>query len=212
MRIVKEHNERLNEILDTAQKLFVQKGYMKCTVNDILTAIGIAKGTFYHYFKSKEEVLDAIIGRTADLVYQRAQSIAEQSNLSPEEKLLQVFLAMRVTDAISVELIDQMHCSENSLMHQKTLTAMVDAIVPVLVAVTEEGNEKGIFHCPYPKEYMQIFLVSSLNLLDDGIFTFEPEEQQMVFRALISVLGKMLGIDDAPIWEQVLRTWNESNM
>lgn len=208
MRIVKEHNERLNEILDTAQNLFIQKGYTKCTINDILTAIGIAKGTFYHYFKSKEEVLDAIITRTADLAFTRAQSIATQTTLSPEEKLLQVFLSMQVTDDMSAELIDQMHCSENALMHQKTLTAMIEAIVPVLVTVTEEGNEKGVFHCQYPKEYMQIFMVSSLNLMDDGIFTFEPQEQQMIFRALISVLGKMLGIDDAPIWEKVLHTWN----
>ena len=54
MRIVKEHEERKNEILDTAEILFEEKGYDKCSVNDILNRIGIAKGTFYHYFKSKE--------------------------------------------------------------------------------------------------------------------------------------------------------------
>lgn len=70
MRTVKEYEERRNEILDTAEKLFVSKGYMKTTVNDILREIGIAKGTFYHYFKSKEEVMDAIITRivNADVV------------------------------------------------------------------------------------------------------------------------------------------------
>ena len=48
MRIVKEHDERKNEIIDTASRIFAQKGYDKASVNDILNAIGIAKGTFYH--------------------------------------------------------------------------------------------------------------------------------------------------------------------
>lgn len=73
MRVVKEHEERRNEILNTAQTLFVTKGYMKTTINDILQAIGIAKGTFYHYFKSKEEVLDAIIERIIQADVAKAQ-------------------------------------------------------------------------------------------------------------------------------------------
>jgi AcrR family transcriptional regulator len=61
MRVIKEPEERRNEILDTAETLFFTKGYGKTTVNDILQAIGIAKGTFYYYFKSKEEVMDAVL-------------------------------------------------------------------------------------------------------------------------------------------------------
>ena len=68
MRIVKEHDERKNEIIDTASHIFAQKGYDKTSVNDILNAIGIAKGTFYHYFKSKEEVLDAVITKATELI------------------------------------------------------------------------------------------------------------------------------------------------
>ena len=56
---MKEHDERRNEIINTAAVLFMEKGYDRCSINDILNKIGIAKGTFYHYFKSKEDVLDA---------------------------------------------------------------------------------------------------------------------------------------------------------
>ena len=61
MRISKEYDERKNEILDTAERLFHTKGYEKTTINDILKEVNIAKGTFYYYFKSKEEVMDALI-------------------------------------------------------------------------------------------------------------------------------------------------------
>lgn len=77
MRITKEHDERRNEILDTAEKLFYTKGYTKTTINDMLQEIGIAKGTFYYYFKSKEEVMHAMIERIVDLDLEVAQTIAQ---------------------------------------------------------------------------------------------------------------------------------------
>lgn len=65
-RVVKEAEARRNEILDAAEILFTGKGYAKTTIIDILEAVGIAKGTFYYHFKSKEEVMDAIIDRIVE--------------------------------------------------------------------------------------------------------------------------------------------------
>lgn len=75
-RIVKEHDERRNEIIRTAAVLFSQKGYEKYSVNDIRNAIGIAKGTFYYYFKSKEDVLDAAVEQISEQVLMQVQKIA----------------------------------------------------------------------------------------------------------------------------------------
>ena len=61
MKTVKDAELRRQEILMTAKKLFIKKGYDKTSVNDILKVVDIAKGTFYYYFSSKEEVLEAII-------------------------------------------------------------------------------------------------------------------------------------------------------
>lgn len=95
MRIVKEHEERKNEILDTEEILFEEKGYDKCSVNDILNRIGIAKGTFYHYFRSKEELLDAIIDRTAERMVGKARTVSKEEGLSPEDKILKIFLCLQ---------------------------------------------------------------------------------------------------------------------
>lgn len=207
MRIVKEHNERQNEILDTAQRLFAKKGYEKCTVNDILNEIGIAKGTFYHYFKSKEEVLDGIIDRAAKQALERAQAVVLDPELSSQEKLLRIFLALRMEDEKDTGMIEEMHRPENALMHQKSLTSIVTSTVPVLAGVIGEGNQRGDFRCDYPEEYMQIFMTSAVMLLDDGIFELSPKKQQSTFRALIALLGKMLGTDDGRIWETVTKYW-----
>lgn len=196
MRVVKEHDERKQEIIDTAEMLFTEKGYDQCSVNDILNAIGIAKGTFYHYFKSKEEVLDAVIARTTDQIMERVLSVAGEKNLTPEEKLLQVFLAMKADQKTEQALLEEMHKTENALMHQKNLVACVNTLTPVLKQIVEEGVEDGSFRCAYPEQYMQIFLASSVTLLDEGIFQVEPEKAGKIFEALISLLEKMLGVEE----------------
>ena len=63
MRVVKEAEERKNEILDAAEELFVTKGYDGTSTGDILDKVGIARGTLYYHFKSKEDILDALIER-----------------------------------------------------------------------------------------------------------------------------------------------------
>ncbi|MCH5250603.1 MAG: helix-turn-helix transcriptional regulator, partial [Lachnospiraceae bacterium] len=50
--------ERKKEILDIAEELFTTKGYDKTSTTDILERVGIARGTMYYHFKSKEEILD----------------------------------------------------------------------------------------------------------------------------------------------------------
>lgn len=207
MRIVKEHEERRNEILDTAEKLFAEKGYENCAVNEILNQIGIAKGTFYHYFKSKEELLDAIIERTSNELVARASRVAEDKNLSPEDKLLYVFLSVKVSDPDDEKIIEEIHKSENALMHQKSLASVINGLTPVLVKVIEEGNAKGVFACEYPEQYMQIFICSASVLFDDGIFELEESKQEAMFLAMFTMMEQMLGVKKGTIIERAMREY-----
>ncbi|MDF2700304.1 MAG: TetR family transcriptional regulator [Haloplasmataceae bacterium] len=207
MKISKEHNERKNEILNTAERLFSIKGYERCTVNDILNAVGIAKGTFYYYFKSKEEVLDAIIDRVTEIVIVRADKVASNPELSPIMKILYTILSMKIESEVDNEFLDQLHKPENALMHQKSLSSIVTRVTPILVKVVEEGISQGIFKSDHPAQYMKIFLTSSITLLDDGIFELNPEEQRLTLRALVALLEKMLGVEDELFWNVAKQYW-----
>ena len=57
----KEAEERKKEILDIAEELFTTKGYDNTSTTDILERVGIARGTLYYHFKSKEEILSVKI-------------------------------------------------------------------------------------------------------------------------------------------------------
>ncbi len=73
MRIVKTAEERKNEILDVAEELFAEKGYDNASTNDIIARIGIARGTLYHHFGSKEEVMDQMHKPQNALLHQKMQ-------------------------------------------------------------------------------------------------------------------------------------------
>ena len=65
VRVLKAPAVRRAELLDCAQRLFLTRGYEQTTVNDVIAATGLSKGAFYHHFRAKEDLLEAIAGRFA---------------------------------------------------------------------------------------------------------------------------------------------------
>lgn len=151
--------------------------------------------------------MDAVVQKVIDTLLYKVRRVAEDASLEPEEKLLQVFLAMRMEEPEEEGLLEEMHKTENVLLHQKTLVSTVTALTPILKQVVEEGMEKGVFCCEYPKQYMQIFITSAVTLLDDGIFPIEPDQAHQLFEAMISLLGQMLGVEKERLWEKASKYW-----
>ena len=190
MRVYKRFDERLNEILDVSSNLFAIKGYEKTTVNDILDGVGIGKGTFYHYFKSKEDVMDAVIMRIAGDIKTAAQAIADMPELSALEKFRKVF-----TDRYGKndDIVEQLHHSDNSTLHTKSLTEAIIALTPALTQIIEQGIDEGVFNTPYPKEGFEILFTASQYLFDPGIFKWPPDELLKKVKAYTHILEIVLG-------------------
>ncbi|EEM05440.1 TetR/AcrR family transcriptional regulator [Bacillus pseudomycoides] len=194
MRTVKEYEERRNEILDTAEKLFVSKGYMKTTVNDILREIGIAKGTFYHYFKSKEEVMDAIITQIVNADVVAAKKIASSPNIPVLDKLFQILMVQVPKAGGNKEkMIEQFHQPNNAEMHQKSLVQAILHLTPVLTEVIEQGIKEKIFETAYPQETMEFLIASAQVIFDEGLFQWQPHEAMQRAKAFINIMETTLG-------------------
>ncbi|WP_141505123.1 TetR/AcrR family transcriptional regulator [Paenibacillus luteus] len=196
MRTLKEPEERKNEIMDTAEALFHSKGYDKTTINDILKEIGIAKGTFYYYFKSKEEVMDAIVVRIVDSGVLAAKAIAANTSLTVHEKFLYIMLAQKPpSNSTKSQLIEAMHDVNNAQMHQKSLSETVRKLTPILQEVTEQGIQENLFATPYPKEAIELLLVSAVTLFDEGIFNWQPQELPQKIVGFIHAMETLLGAE-----------------
>ncbi|WP_139991813.1 TetR/AcrR family transcriptional regulator [Paenibacillus paridis] len=196
MRTLKEPEERKNEILDTAEALFHSKGYDKTTINDILKEIGIAKGTFYYYFKSKEEVMDAIVVRIVDSGVLAAKEIAANASLTVHEKFLYIMLAQKpASNSSKSQLIETLHDVNNAQMHQKSLSETVRKLTPILQEVTEQGIQEKLFATPYPREAIELLLVTAVTLFDEGIFNWQPQELSQKIAGFIHAMETLLGAE-----------------
>ncbi|MCK4251013.1 TetR/AcrR family transcriptional regulator, partial [candidate division WOR-3 bacterium] len=101
-RQVKKPEIRKNEIIDAARKFFFQKGYEQTSIQDIIDDLSIAKGTFYHYFKSKLDLLDQLIDRTTSEMSASIKPILNM-DMNAIEKFNKVF---QVATAVSLQNID----------------------------------------------------------------------------------------------------------
>ncbi|PGU26216.1 TetR family transcriptional regulator [Bacillus cereus] len=194
MRIVKEYEERRKEILETAERLFLTKGYTKTTVNDILKEIGIAKGTFYHYFKSKEEVMDEIIMRIIKEDVTKAKRIVSNPDIPVLDKLFKILMEQSPKSGdVKEKMIEQFHQPNNAEMHQKSLVQSIIHLSPVLTEVLEQGIEEGIFSTTYPQETIELLLSSAQVIFDDGLFQWKPEEMMRRAKAYIKMMEVSVG-------------------
>ncbi len=98
-----EHTEKRNAILDAAQRLIYTKGYEQMTIQDILDALQISKGAFYHYFDSKQDLMDALIERMIEEADRLIRPIAYDPQLPALEKfqrLLDTLNRWKTTEGI----------------------------------------------------------------------------------------------------------------
>ena len=195
MRIIKEHGERKAEIVAAAETLFTTKGYAKSTVNDILAVLNIAKGTFYHYFASKEALMDAVISRYIDAEIAQAQGVAGKKHLTAHEKLFRILSGAGREKEFGDRLETEVHAVGNADMHQRTMASIVARLSPILADIVRQGIQEGTFNTEYPQETMEILLAASEFLLHGSAFTWNCAERQQKARALAWVAEKALGVE-----------------
>jgi len=194
MRTVKDADERKNEILDVAEKLFAQKGFDGTSTNEILTVAGIARGTLYYHFKSKEDIMDALIERHSSRLLQAAREIAQEKGTSVYQRILQSVMALKL-DQGGEEVIEHIHKPQNALMHQKVQRTILNGVTPILTELIREGIEEGLFHTPYPYECMEMLVAYAGTVFDGDLIDMNAAEQAARGTALIFNIERLLGAE-----------------
>ena len=159
---------RQEQILDAARHLFLTKGYEATTIEDVLTAVGIAKGTLYHHFPGKEAILDAIVLRTVDAIVQRAQAAADGPQPATT-RFLAVVGAARAPQE-DIELAQQIRATGNLRLHVLAMTETWTRLVPILTRLVEEGAAAGELSTTDPRGSVEVILSAGLTMLDGGLF------------------------------------------
>ncbi|GAA0338674.1 TetR/AcrR family transcriptional regulator [Oceanobacillus sp. FSL W7-1293] len=205
MKRAKNAEERKNEILDVAEALFNEQGYDRTSTKDILKSIGIARGTLYHHFESKEAIMDGIIDRYNKKVIEAAQSIVGRKEVPVIERLLMAITSLNVSGTISKELMTQIHKPQNALMHQKIQKVLITEITPIFTSIIQDGLEENLFHTDYPYESVEMLLVYASTVFDDGSIELSKEEQLQRMTAFAFNAERLLGTKQGAISEKLLK-------
>lgn len=194
MRIVKEAEERRTEILDVAERLFDTKGFDQTSTNDILNEIGIARGTLYYHFRSKEDILDAVTGRMTGRLVGKARGIAESRTIPVLQRLAMTILTLNAENTLGQEMAGQCR-PQNALMQQKMREQLLLEVNPLITQLVEEGVEQGICQTAYPEEAVEMAMLYSGIAFDD-LMKYDEEDRQKKIKAFIYHLERLFGMEE----------------
>ena len=193
MRIVKDAEERRNEILDVAERLFCTKGFDNTSTNDILTEIGIARGTLYYHFKSKEDILDAMIERLTNQMVEKASVIALDESIPVLERLTGTMLSLNVDNELGHMVMEQVHRPQNALMLQKLEHMLLGRVNRLITRITEDGIRQGIMHTDYPAEAVEMLMTYSYTAFN-SLNQYSEEEEQRKIMGFVYHAERILGM------------------
>lgn len=190
-RIVKKPEERRAEIVKAARSLFQTKEYEQTTMQDVMESVGIAKGTIYHYFKSKQELLEAVIEDMVEeslRVMQRAADATQGNALQKIQKLTE-------SGNIAAEqpaLLGHLHKPGNEAMHVRLLAATLTKQAELYAQLIQQGCAEGLFQTDTPLECAEFILSAVQFLTDRGIYPWTEEEIARRARAFPKLIEQQL--------------------
>lgn len=157
-----------SRIVKAAWNLFYKNGYEHTTIEDIIAASKTSKGTFYHYFKGKESLLNSL-SYLFDEKYEDLSSEIDPS-LSSYDKLLFLNheLFYMIEKSVDINLLAYLYSSQLITKDKKSLSDKKRFYYRWITEIIKEGLEQGEFkNTSTPDELMQIYAMYERALLYD---------------------------------------------
>ncbi|KUO76072.1 MAG: hypothetical protein APF77_00400 [Clostridia bacterium BRH_c25] len=202
-KTAKNHNAKKDELVEIAEKLFLEKGYEETSVDDILDASGLSKGGFYHYFKSKDEVLAESINKFAEDLLKELDPIIEDQGLNALEKLKRFMEKKSASQKSKKELIKYLlMLMKSDFTFYKYNMAITQKYVEPFARIIEQGAEEGIFKVEFPRETADILLRAVTSVPQSVFFGdyLEDKSRSLQYKAsLEAIMVRTLGIENEKI-------------
>ena len=140
---------RRAQFLDVALSLMLKHGYDRTSLNDIIAEAGSSKGAFYHYFPSKEALLEALAERTAEQAFEVLKHISSASDMDPLNRLNTFLAASR---QVKLDMADEgwrvfsaLFQKGNEVLFQRITSAWEAQFTPIITDLITAGVKQNAF-------------------------------------------------------------------
>jgi AcrR family transcriptional regulator len=213
MRIVKSAEIRKQELLATAMRLFAAQGYEQTSINQIIAALNISKGAFYHHYSSKEDLVEALAAMYAEEAAARARSVLEDESLDAFGRLSMFLSRMRNSKTESAAELQAafapIFLERNRDLYERTQQAVNKVIQPILARIIAEGVADRTFDTSDAEAAAEtmLHLMASTRAMVAGLYAASNQldvQRQMNrlvdrMRYLSTVIDRILGIPEGSI-------------
>jgi AcrR family transcriptional regulator len=213
MRIVKSAEIRKQELLVTSMRLFATQGYEQTSINQIIAALNISKGAFYHHYSSKEDLVEALAAMYAEEAAARARSVLEDASLDAFGRLSMFLSRMRNTKMESAAQLQAafapIFLERNRDLYERTQMAVNKVIQPILAKIIAEGIADRTFDASDADAAAEtmLHLMASMRPLIAALYASTNQldvERQISriasrMRYLGTVIDRILGIPEGSI-------------
>ena len=157
-----ERQVRREAFLDAAERLIRTQGYEQMSVQDVLDTLATSRGAFYHYFDSKQALLEAVVERFADAGLAAVSPVLADPDLPALRKLERLFGGIQQWKAEQKELVlaivDVWNSDANAIVREKVRRLTAARLQPVLADVVREGVARGQFRVTAPEEAARVLV------------------------------------------------------
>lgn len=187
------HPNRREEILDAAERRFTEQGFLDTTIAELIDDLGIAKGTFYHHFPSKEAVMTAVIDRHVEHFRVAAEEIAARSEPSAFERLLMVVGGGLEPREHAQGIAERLAEHGSELMHLRALNESVRALTPAVARLLEASNAEGATSVADPRATAAVLLTITSQLVDRDLLGWVAAGDSERLVGLLAAVEQLLG-------------------
>lgn len=188
-RIVKKPQERRLEIVRASRELFLTKDYENTTIQDVMQKLNLAKGTTYYYFKSKADLLDAVVVDMVEELLTEIQAAMKQRQGTALDQMKVLFAAGQVKEKL---LLNALHRPGNSLLHTQLLAVTLSKLAPLYADLIMQGCKEGLFHTDHPLECAEFAIAGIQFLTDIGVYPWSPDALMRRRRAFPKILEQLV--------------------
>lgn len=159
-------------IMDAAEKLFGEKGYVGTSVQDILSELGMSKGGFYHYFETKLDLLNEICLRSAETFFTRGVDYVRSMSADPVIKLNEALKLVNALDRDAPALLSAVTSltltGGDAMIKRSQRDISLRMLTPLLAEILAQGASQGQFIAKKPGETARMLTLLALDINDEA--------------------------------------------